>query len=454
MTALAHRHPPFKATFALVGMLLACFGLTAVTTGQEPAAEAAGEILHLKLDSVIHPVASEFLKHGLAEADERGAALLVVELNTPGGAMSLTRELTTAIVNAKTPVVVFVSPRGAHAASAGFFLLMASDVAAMAPETSTGAAAAVGAQGEDLPETMKAKVEQDSIASIRAFAERSRRNVPLAESAIREARSFSASEAHQGGLVEVVAPHLDGLIAALEGRTVSKGGTEHRLELAGRPRRELEMSFFERFLAVLASPDIAFLLLGLGSLCIMVEIYNPGAIFPAVVGAICLVLGFWGVSVLPVNSAAIALIFLALVFFIAEIKVVSYGLLTVAGVVCLALAGMMLIRDPDPGFNVSWGAIIGLALSALGVTGLLSVLASRALKNKVTTGSEGLLGARGEATTALTPKGKVFLKGELWNAVASTPIAAGAAIEVTAVNGLTLSVRAADGAALDHTAGP
>lgn len=430
--------------------LLAALGLLAGLAAATPPA-TGGEVLHLKLHSIIHPVASEFLKDGLREADEQNAALLVVELDTPGGAMSLTRELTTAIVNAKTPVVVFVSPRGAHAASAGFFLLMASDIAAMAPETSTGAAAAVGAEGQDLPDTMKSKVEQDSIASIRAFAERSRRNVELAEAAIREARSFSAVEAHEAGLVEVVAPHLEALLAALEGRTVHKAGVEHKLELAGKARRELELSFFERVLSVLASPDIAFLLLGLGSLAVMVELYNPGAVFPAVIGAICLVLGFWGVSVLPVNGAAVALIFLALVFFIAEIKVVSYGLLTVAGVVCLAIAGMMLIRDPDPSWGVSLGAIVGLALSALAVTGLLSVLAARALQNRVTTGAEGLLGARGEAASALAPKGKVFLKGELWNAVAAVPIAAGSLVEVTAMDGLTLSVRAVESTALDQS---
>lgn len=430
-----------------LAVLVALLAVVGLAGAQLP--DPGGEVLHLKLHSAIHPVASEFLKDALSEADRKQAALLVVELDTPGGAMSLTRDLTTAIVNAKTLVVVFVSPRGAHAASAGFFLLMASDIAAMAPETSTGAAAAVGAQGEDLPDTMKAKVEQDSIASIRAFAERSQRNVELAEAAVREARSFSAAEAHAGGLVEVLAPHLEGLLAALEGRVVAKAGVEHRLELAGRARRELTMSFFERVLAVLASPNVVFLLMGLGSLCIMIEIYNPGTIVPLVVGSICLVLGFWGSSVLPVNGAAVALIFLALVFFIAEIKVVSYGLLTVAGVVCLVIAGMMLIRDPDPSINVSLGAIAGLALSALAVTGLLSVLAARALKNRVTTGAEGLLGARGEAASALDPRGKVFLKGELWNAVASTPIAAGATVEVTAIDGLTLSVRAAESVALD-----
>ncbi len=428
---------------ALVAAALAGALAAATVTG----AAEGGAVMHLRIKSPIQPVAAEFLRESLATADAESAALLVVELDTPGGLDSSMHEMTGAIVGARTPVVVYVSPRGARAASAGFFLLMAADVAAMAPDTHTGAAAAVGPQGGELPETMKKKVAEDSTAKIRALAARRGRNVELAVAAVAEARSFTAQEALDAKLIELVAADLPSLLAALDGRAIDKGtGGPVKLATAGRPVREIEMSLFERILAVLADPTIAYLLLSLGSLGLVVELYNPGAILPGVVGAICVVLGFWGLSVLPVSTAAIALLVLGLFFFIAEIKVVSYGLLSVAGAVCLVLAGLMLIKTPEPALRVSRGAIAGVAVFALVAAGLLMTLALRAYRRPVATGAEGLLAARGEARTALDPRGKVFVHGELWNAVAEGPLGEGRVergrpVEIVAVDGLTLRVR-------------
>ncbi len=444
-----HRRALLAATLA--GALGAVLGTLAAD-----GAAAGGEVLHLRLKSAVHPVAAEFLRESLALADRERAALLVVELDTPGGLDSSMHEMTTAIVGSRTPVAVYVSPPGARAASAGFFLLMAADVAAMAPDTNAGAAAAVGQQGSELPETMKKKVAEDSAAKIRALAERRGRNVELAVAAVRDARSFSAQQALDAKLIDLMAPDLPALLAALDGREIDKGmGAPVKLAIAGRPLRELEMSLFERILAVLADPNIAYLLLSLGSVGLLVELYNPGAILPGVVGAICLVLGFWGLSVLPVSTAAIALLILALVFFIAEIKVVSYGLLSVAGVVCLVLAGLMLIKSPEPALRVSRGVIAGVALVAFAASGLLAMLALRAHRRPVATGTEGLIGSRAEVRTVLAPRGKVFVHGELWNAVLEEGVIEEAGsqavgrveprqpVVVTGVDGLTLRVRPA-----------
>jgi membrane-bound serine protease (ClpP class) len=440
----------------LVAVLLAAPATAQESVAQEgeaapteaPPENAAGvpearvpEVLWVRVDTIIHPVSAELIEDSLQEADDVGAAVLVIELSTPGGLLTSTREIFTAMLGADTPVVVYVSPSGAQAASAGFFILMAADVAAMAPGTNTGAAHPVGGQGEDIEGTMGEKVEQDAAATIRSLADRHGRDAALAESAVVESRSFTAEEALDAGLVEVVAPSLQALLVAIDGRQIEKNDRTLTLATADAPVRELEMSPFRRVLSALAHPNIAYILLSLGFLGLYFELMNPGAILPGVVGAICLILAFFSLSVLPVNYAGVALILLAILLFIAEVKVTSYGLLTVSGVISLALGGLMLFKSPLPALRVSLELIVAVSVFALLVVGSLLVLVVRTHRSQVTTGQEGLLGEVGRAVQAIAPRGKVFVHGEYWHATAAEPVDAGADVEVVAVHGMTLTVR-------------
>jgi membrane-bound serine protease (ClpP class) len=352
----------------------------------------------------------------------------------------------TAMLGTDVPVVVYVAPSGAQAASAGFFLLMAADVAAMAPGTNTGAAHPVGGQGEDIEGAMGAKVEQDAAATIRSLAARHGRNAELAEAAVVESRSFTADEALEAGLVDLVAPSLPALLAELDGRTIEKGGASRRLATAEAEVATVEMSSFRRILSALAHPNLAYMLLSLGFLGLYFELMNPGAIVPGVVGALCLLLALPALAVLPVNYAGIALIFLAVVLFILEIQVTSFGLLTLAGILSLALGGLMLFDSPLPALRVSLPLVGGVALFAGLVVGALMRLAWRAQHDRVRTGNEGLVGELGRARTELGPPGlsrpgQVFVHGEIWNAVSPAPVPAGTPVEVTAVTGLLVEVR-------------
>lgn len=419
-------------------------GVPGLGAAAEEETAAAGEVHLLRVQSIIHPVASRYLRDSLREADEAGAAALVVELDTPGGLLPSTREMSEAMLAAETPVIVFVSPSGAQAASAGFFLLMAADVAAMAPGTNTGAAHPVGGQGEEIEGTLGEKVAQDAAATIRSLAERNGRDAALAERAVVESRSFTAEEALASGLVDLVVGDVAGLLAAMDGRTITKAdGSERTLATAAATIREIEMTAFERFLSALAHPNIAYMLLTLGGLGLYFELSSPGAILPGVLGAICLLLAFFALSVLPVNYAGIALIALALVLFIAEIKVTSYGLLTIGGIIALVLGSSMLFDSPDPAIRVSVSVIAIVTAFATLLVVVLLTLVMRTYRGQVRTGSEGMIKQRGVVRSPLTPVGKVFVHGELWEAEAETDgeVAAGEAVEVLAVEGMRLKVR-------------
>ncbi len=426
----------FRRRVVLAALLA---GVTCLAVAQS---DPQPRVVRIQVDAIIHPVTAEFIIESLAEADRLGADLFVVELSTPGGLMTSTREIVTAILGAETPVAVYVSPSGVHAASAGFFILMAGEIAAMAPGTNTGAAHPVGGQGEEIEGDLGEKVEQDAAAQIRSLAARNGRNAELAEAAVLESRSFTAEEALDNGLIDLVAGDLDELLAAIDGRNLAAEGAEERpLRVAGAEIRSLEMTAVQRFLSAIAHPNIAYILMTLGGLGLYFELSNPGAILPGVVGGICLILAFFALSVLPVNYAGIALIALALVFFVAEIKVTSYGLLTVAGLVSLVLGSTMLFKSADPAIRVSKEVIASVTLFAGVVVAILLLLVVRVHRSRVTTGAEGLVSKHATARTALDPAGKVFVWGEIWNAVAERPVAAGATVEVTAVDGMTLKVR-------------
>jgi membrane-bound serine protease (ClpP class) len=444
-----HPPPPCRRTAILAAPLLVLalllplvgFSQTPQTPQTARPREAGRLVMRARVKSVVHPVSAEFIEDAIRAADAAGAAALVLELDTPGGLMTSTRDITTAILGARTPVVVYVAPGGAQAASAGFFILMSADVAAMAPGTNTGAAHPVGAGGEDIAGTMAKKVEEDSAANIRSLAGRHGRNVGLAQAAVLESRSFTAEEALEARLIEVIAPSFDRLLEALDGRTVKHGEGVVTLHTRGATVEEIEMSPLRRFLAVVAQPDIAMILLTLGGLGLYFELMSPGAVLPGVVGGICLILAFFALSVLPVDFAGVALLVLALILFIAEIKIVSHGVLAIGGTIAMILGALMLFKTPEPALRVSLEVIVSLTVFTLAVVGFLMFMALRARQAPVRTGQEGLVHEIGTARSSLSPRGKVFVHGEIWDAVSDEPVAPGEPVEIVAVRNLTLAVR-------------
>ncbi|TNF76061.1 MAG: nodulation protein NfeD, partial [Acidobacteria bacterium] len=383
-----------------------------------------------------------FIIDSLAEAERSGADLFVIELSTPGGLLTSTREIFTAMLGSEIPVVVFVSPSGSQAASAGFFILEAAHVAAMAPGTNTGAAHPVSGSGEEIEGAMAEKVEQDAAATIRSLAARHERNAELAEQAVVESRSYTADEALESNLIDLVAKDLESLLEEIDGTEVDLGGDAPVIvRSAGATVETLEMSGFQKFLSALAHPNIAYILMTLGGLGLYFELSNPGAVLPGVVGGICLILAFFALSVLPVNYAGIALIILALIFFIAEVKVTSYGMLTVAGIISMVIGSLMLFKSADPAIRVSLDVVISMAVFTAIVVAFLVTMVVRTHRSQVTTGAEGLVNKRGVARTEISPRGKVFVHGEIWDAEAESPIPIGTPIDVVAVEGMVLKVR-------------
>lgn len=428
-----------RTTLALLFLTL----LPLLASAQPPRGDnkPGGVVMRARVKAAVHPISAELIVDAVRDADAARASVLVIELDTPGGLVTSTRDISSAILGAQTPVVVFVSPAGAQAASAGFFILMSADIAAMAPGTNTGAAHPVAMGGEDVGGTMAKKVEEDAAANIRALARRNGRNVELAQAAVIDSRSYTAEEALEGKLIDLIAPTFDKLLVALDGRTVKRGDDVVTLRTRGAVVEEVEMSSLRRALAVIADPNIAMILLTLGGLGLYFELMNPGAILPGVIGGICLILAFFALSVLPVSYAGLALLLLALLLFIAEIKIVSHGVLAIGGTVALVLGALMLFKTPEPAMRVSLSVIVTLALFSLATVGFLTFMALRARQVPVRTGREGLIHEIGTARSPIAPRGKVFVHGEIWDAVSDEPVSAGEPVEVVAVRNLTLAVR-------------
>lgn len=436
---------PRCASSAAVLIVAATLAWPLLLASDEAASTTIGDgpVLALRIGSIIHPVAFEYVRDGLEQAEASGAQAVVIELDTPGGLMDSMRGITTAMLGADVPVVVFVAPQGAQAASAGFFILMAADVAAMAPGTNTGAAHPVGGQGETIEGVLGKKVESDAAATIRSLAARNARNVELAQSAVIESKSFTASEALDNKLIDLVADDLEDLLDALDGRTVTKNGTEHVLHTRDVEPRPIEMTVFQRVRSILVHPNVAAILLSLGMLGVYFELATPGAVLPGVLGAISLILGFYGLSVLPVNYAGVALLIVAGILFLLEIKVAGFGVLGAGGIAALVLGLMMLFKSADPAIRVSLDLVFGLAVVATAVVAFLATLALRVHRQRAATGREGMVSERGLARTDLAPRGKVSVHGEIWDAVSEAPVAAGQQVEVVGVDGLLLRVQPA-----------
>jgi membrane-bound serine protease (ClpP class) len=377
----------------------------------------AQEVVRLRVEDTIQPASQRFIERAIEEAERREAAFVVIELDTPGGLLDSTREITSAITESEVPVVVFVTPGGAQATSAGFFILISADVAAMAPGTNTGAASPVQGQGEDIGETMKAKVFSDASAMARSLAEARGRNVDLAVEAVVDARSFTAEEALEAEITDLVAKNFDALLESLNGFEMTRvDGSTVQVELTDPVIIEIEQSRAEEILSFLANPNVAYLLLALGMLGIYVEVTHPGGIFPGVVGVIAMLLALYSMSVLPLSWAGVALIAISLLLFLLEVKVTSFGLLTVGGLVCFVLGSLMLFDGPIPDMRVSLGVALPTAVVVAGVTIFLLSRVVQAHRRQVMTGQEGLVGETGKALTDIDATGKVLVHGEYWDA--------------------------------------
>ncbi len=408
------------------------------------AAVAGQRVVILTLSDSIQPASLRYLERGLDVADRGGAAVTILELNTPGGLLTSLRQMTTAITGASRPVVVYVTPTGAQAASAGFFLLVAADVAAMAPGTNAGAAHPVSGEGVELAKTMAEKITNDAAALIRSLAEHRGRSSEWAEKAVRESLSYSDGEAVKNKLVDVVAKDRGDLLKWLNGREIKRfDGRTETLQTDAPEIVFVGPNGGDKLLSVIAHPNIAYLLLLLGMVGIYFELSHPGAILPGVLGGISILLALFALSVMPVNYVGVALILLAIVFFIAEVKMASYGLLTIAGLVSFVLGSLMLINSPFPAMRVALSIVLP---SAVVVAAVVLFLLRRVLvshQRPPITGAEGLLGEHGETASALAPTGKVYVHGEYWEATSTTPLAAGAKVRVVRVDGIVLEVEPA-----------
>ncbi len=399
----------------------------------------AARVIAVPVDNVVHPITLEIVGRALDQARSENADLVLVRLNTPGGLMDATRQITERIVASPVPVATFVAPSGGRAASAGFFLLQAGDVAAMAPGTNTGAAAPV-LLGREMDPTMRHKVESDAAASVRSVAGKRGRNAALAEKAVLEAKSFTEREALDNHLIELVAKDQQDLLAQLDGREITRfDGRKQVLRLRGAVVVDYQMTTRERIMSSISDPNLAFVLLILGALGVYVEFSHPGLIVPGVAGAILALLGLAALSVLPINWMGVALLLLAVTLFVLEAKFASHGILGAGGAVAMILGALLLVEGP-PEVRIHWSTAIGVTLPFAAITVFLLSLVLRARSNKVVTGDEGMLGETGVAHTALAPGGKVFVHGEYWDAVSSAPVEAGARVRVVSLDGLTLTV--------------
>jgi membrane-bound serine protease (ClpP class) len=416
-----------------------------LTSRMAPVAGGAqGAVLVLPVAAAIGPVTARFLGNGIAQAERDSARAVVIELDTPGGLDASMRQIVKAILASRVPVVVYVSPPGARAASAGMFITMAAPVAAMAPGTSIGAATPVSIGGEvpvigDTLNVMRAKVVNDAASYARSLAQRYGRNAAWAERAVREAASLSAEEARRDSVVDLVSPTLEALLAEIDGRVVRLERGEAVLHTAGAPVLIVTLSRRERILAFLSDPSVAYLLFLVGILGLALELYHPGVILPGVAGAISLILAFFAFQGLPVHAAGILLILLGLVLFVLEVKVTSYGILTIGGVTSLTL-GSLFLFGRDPAYRVSLAVVLPAILVFAAVVLAVVWLAARAQRRPRQGGLDGMVGEIGEAVTALDPEGRIDIRGEYWNAVASVPIPRGGRVHVVRARGLQLEV--------------
>jgi membrane-bound serine protease (ClpP class) len=415
--------------------------LAVVWLGANVVKAEQGDIYVIRIADAISPGTTEFIKSGIKTAEKNEAACIIIELDTPGGLAESMRLIVQHILASRVPVVVFVSPSGARAASAGVMITMAADVAAMAPGTNIGAAHPVGAGGQDIDGAMSEKIINDMVAQAKSVAEKRGRNAQWVEDAIRESVSVTETEALKKNIIDIIAKNTDDLIRQLNGREIKDRG---RLKLDEANKIVLQETLRTKILRTISNPNIAYILMMIGLAGLYFELSHPGAIFPGVVGAISLILAFFAMQTLPVNYAGILLIVLAIIFFIMEMKIASYGLLSVAGIVSLLLGSLMLFEGDTPGMKLSWQVLLSTIIVISGFFIAVASLVFRAQITKPTTGAGGLVGEIGIVKKALTLEGKVFVHGELWNARAKEPLDEDVKVRVVKVVNLILEVEPAD----------
>jgi membrane-bound serine protease (ClpP class) len=400
---------------------------------------AAGPVLTITVDGVISPVTVRLVETAIAKAQADKAQALVIQLDTPGGLERSMRTICQRLLNAELPVIVYVGPTGARAASAGVFITMAAHVAAMAPATNIGAAHPVAIGGGVDKESMR-KIENDAAAFVRTIAIERGRNADWAEKAVRQSVSVTEREAERLKVIDLVADSIPDLLAKIDGRTVKTVKGPVTLATKGAVVKSIEIGFRDRVLNVITDPNVAYVLMMLGMLGLFFELSNPGVVLPGVIGGISLILAFFAFQSLPINFAGLLLILFAIVLFIAEIKVVSHGVLAIGGMVSMALGSLMLYDAAEVGFRVSWAVIIPTVALTGGLFLFAVTLGVRAFARRPLLGVSGLIGQVGVARGALAPAGQVAVQGELWNAVADAPVEDGASVRIVDVKGLTLKV--------------
>lgn len=412
--------------------LLAIFSLSSFSSA---------EILKVTLDDTIQPVSAEYIARAIAEAGQRNDQAILIEINTPGGLVDSTREIIEKITTSAVPVIIYVTPSGSRAASAGFFILESADIAAMAPGTNTGAAHPVILGGGNMDDVMKQKLENDAAALMRSVVARRGRNVEIAESTVRQSKSFTEQEALSQHLIDYVASNQEDLFRQMEGKSFKRfNGQQVTLNLSAQPVVPFGMTLKEHILNYLMDPNIAFILLAIGGLALYAEFNHPGAVVPGTVGVVFILVAAFALNLLPTRFAAFVLILGAFALFAAEAKFASHGVLTIGGIALLTLGGLLLVDAPIPQMRVHLLTALAVSIPLGAITAFLMSIALKARHNKIVSGSQGLIGETGVAQTALSPRGKVFVHGEIWDAVSSSSIPASASVTVTQVDGLLLRV--------------
>lgn len=405
---------------------------------------ASAEILKIVVDDTIQPISEEYIARAIAEAARRNDQAILIEINTPGGLVSSTRAIIEKISASTVPVIVYVTPTGGHAGSAGIFILESADIAAMAPGTAAGAAhpvAFIGPIQLKPDDEMNRKMENDAAALIRSVSSKRGRNVEAAEGAVRESKSFTEQEALAQHLIDYVASSPADLFRQMKGKSFKRfNGDSAALDLEGQPIVPFEMTLKEHILDALMEPDLAFLLLAIGALALYFEFNHPGAVIPGTIGVVFILVAAFALNLLPTRFAALGLILGAFALFAAEAKFASHGVLTVGGIALLTLGGLLLVDAPIPEMRVHLVTALAVSIPLGLITAFLMTIAFRARRNKIVTGEQGLVGETGVAQTALSPQGKVFVHGELWDATAPSALPVGQLVVVRRVDGLTLQV--------------
>src|SRR6266705_2900707 len=386
---------------------------------------ASAEVLKIVVNDTIHPITDEYIGRALAEAQRNKDRALLIELNTPGGLLESTRNIIEKITSAPVPVIIYVAPGGSRAASAGFFILESADVAAMAPGTNTGAAHPVTIGGGKMDDVMKEKLENDAAAVMLSVVSKRGRNVEIAETTVRQSKSFTEQEALSQKLIDYIAPSEEDLFKQMQGKPVKRfNGRTETLTLVGEPVRNFDMTLKQRILAFIMDPNIAFILLAIGALALYAEFNHPGAVVPGTVGVVFILLAIFALNLLPTRFAALVLILASFALFALEAKFMTHGVLAIGGIVTMVLGALLLVDAPIPEMRVHLGTALAVSIPLGAITATIMGLALKARRNKVVTGAQGLVGEIGVAQTPLSPAGKVFIHGELWDAVSSAHIAA------------------------------